>query len=311
MIHGVRCHLGIQGIGDGSVCQRHDSWRTTDFSARLAHSCSVRVMANESKRSRSERTLTQESFARLLDRARVGSRSALDRLLASCLPWLQRRARRALPRDLAAKQGASDNVQECLVAATDKLAEFRGEDLPAFRNWLTAILDNQLLQAIRFWGKRRRELKRGVPLDVNDDRCRGWEPVSSSPSVFDRLIRQEELDRLMRLLSWFRDEDRTVIIMRLENQSHEDIAAGMGSNVDAVRKRFSRALPRISRAMKLLELMDQRRIGGPQQEAIGLHYVQRATPAQIAQELLLPEDLVARWISAAKPLFRDAQGNRT
>src|SRR5437660_823223 len=74
--------------------------------------------------------------------------------------------------------------------------------------------------------------------------------------------------------------------------------------VAAARQRFSRAVRRVGEALQLLELMTQRGWSGLQQDAIGLHRFQGASPGQIAERLQLPAELVARWIAEAEPLIR-------
>src|SRR5205823_12057616 len=69
------------------------------------------------------------SMDRLLVRAREGSQSALNRLMMSCRPWLWRRARARLPRELARKQDVSDLVQESQSLGATQIAEFEGRSL--------------------------------------------------------------------------------------------------------------------------------------------------------------------------------------
>lgn len=262
------------------------------------------------------RQSTSQSLDALLVRARDGSRTALDRLMMSCRPWLRQQVRTRLPRALARKQDGSDFVQECQYLAAARFARFRGRTTGEFRAWLVGILDRRLLHALRYWSERRRDRRREVPLD-NDlgdrgDRGGGGDlPAGYSKSMLDRLCLTEECDRLRLAASWCRDEDRAVIALRLfEGRSYEEIASRLGVEPAAARQRFSRAVRRVGEAMGLIERMTFRGLSQLQQDVIGLHRFRGATPEQIAEWLRLPAELVVRWIADARPLFRADWGDR-
>jgi hypothetical protein len=104
--------------------------------------------------------------------------------------------------------------------------------------------------------------------------------------------------------SWCHEEETRVIFLHLfEDRSHEQIAAELGISPVAVRKRYSRAVRRVQEAMELQGRMTGCGFRIEQQDVIGVHRFQRADPAQIAERLRMPEELVARWIAEAQPLF--------
>ena len=249
----------------------------------------------------------QSSSLRSLDglvgRARQGDRSALERVMGSCRPWLLQRARARLPRGLARKQDASDVVQEVQYLAAVQIGGFQGQSPGELRAWLAGILDRRVCRAQRFWKELRRDRDREEPLSPSWS-ARG-ELAASATSVLGRLARQEERERVELAKSWCREEDRAVIALHLdEGRSHDEIAAELGITPAAARQRFSRALRRVGEATQLLELMTGRGWSGLQQDVIGLHHVQGAKPGQIAERLRLPAELVARWIAEAEPLVR-------
>jgi hypothetical protein len=156
---------------------------------------------------------------------------------------------------------------------------------------------------LRFWGEKRRDRKREEPLSPAGSVP--GELAQTATSILERLSREEECERLRLAKSWCRAGDLAVISMHLdERRGHDEIAAELHVTVDAARQRFCRAVRRVGEAMRLLEMMTQQGLSGLQQDVIGLHRFQEADPAQIAERLQLPQELVARWIAEAEPLLR-------
>jgi RNA polymerase sigma-70 factor (subfamily 1) len=251
------------------------------------------------------------SLERLLVRARAGSRSALGRLLVAVRPWLRRRVHVQLPQGMAQKQDASDLVQECQAIVTAQIGSFRGRDVRDFRAWINRILQNRILRSLRFWREKRRNFKREVPLNptTRQGEVEGLAPATMSPS--EQLSLEEDRERLLLALSWCREEDHAVISLHLiEGRSHDEIGAELGLSIDAVRQRYSRAIRRLREGVKLMDLLAEHRINGPQQEAIVLHHIRGEHPKQIGARLRLPQELVTRWIAEADPLRRNSQEDR-
>jgi RNA polymerase sigma-70 factor, ECF subfamily len=245
-----------------------------------------------------------QSTDRLIERARQESRSAMDLLMASCRSWLHQKARMRLPGALAQKLEPSDLVQECLHRAVVHFSQFQGGSRGEFRAWLASIMRNQLLQMMRFWSADRRDHNREEPLSPGGH---PWdEPPAASTSIVDRLSREEDCERLKVALSWCRAEDQAVIEMHfLQGQTHEEIAAAVGSAPAAVRQRASRAVRRLRKALEFQERMTERGLGTLQRDALGLQRFGGTTPRQIAERLQLPEELVKGWIAMAQPFLRE------
>ncbi len=245
------------------------------------------------------------SLDQLLLRARQGSRSALNHLMASHRPWLRAGVRKRLPRDLDRKVDASDLVQEIQYLAATRIAEFQGRSFGEFRAWMMGILKRQVFQAMRFWYVKRRDRRRERLGLLSPDSSSQHALVQTSTSILERLSHEEDCEQLNVAASWCREEDMAVISQHLfEGRSHDEIAAELGVAPAAVRQRYCRAIRRTGEAVRLLTLMTQRGLSSLQQDVIGLHRFQGADPVQIARHLQLPEELVVRWIAEAKPLFR-------
>jgi RNA polymerase sigma-70 factor, ECF subfamily len=236
----------------------------------------------------------------LIERARRGSKSALNRLMASCRTWLRRKAKAGLAR----KQDASDVVQDCQLAAIAGFGEFKGNTQSEFRNWIGAILKNLIHREHRFWGQKKRDRKREQ--SPAPDGHGPNEPVGSTSSILSRLMQNEQLEQLAIALGWCREKDRALIFMYLdEDRSHAEVAAALDVSSATVRQRYSRAVGRVGEAMKWQELMTRRGIAALLQEIIGLHHFQKADPRTIAERLELSQQLVADWIAEARSLIRE------
>jgi RNA polymerase sigma factor (sigma-70 family) len=207
------------------------------------------------------------------------------------------------------KVDASDLVQKVQYRAAAQFSKFRGRSIGEFRAWMSGILDRQVFRQVRFWGEPRRDRTREEPLSP------AWgergEPAGSSTSILDRLAHEEECERLRLAASWCREDDMAIISRHLfDGRSHEEIADELGIAHAAVRQRHCRAVRRVGEAMRLLDLMTRRGLGTLQQDVIGIHRFQGAAPGQIADRLGLPEKLVARWVTEARPLFRAVAKDR-
>jgi RNA polymerase sigma factor (sigma-70 family) len=245
------------------------------------------------------------SLDRLVTQARRGSRSALEHLMMSCRPWLRHEAGARLPRGLARKHDASDLVQEVQYRGVARFDTFRGQSGGEFRAWLAGILKRLVFQELRFWAEQRRDRRREEPLSPAWGADADLAATGTGTSALTQLSRDEEHERLEQAKSWCRADDLAIIARHLdEGRSHEDVAAELEIAVATARQRYSRAVRRVGEALHLLELMTRRGWNVPRQDAVGLHRFQGAGARQIAGRLLLPEELVTRWIDEAGPLLR-------
>lgn len=245
------------------------------------------------------------SIISLVNRARQGNRSAMNRLMELYRPELLKRAQAGLPRRLVRKLDPEDLVQDCQLEVAAGLRDFRGQSPVEFGAWMRAILDRRILQQERRWRRKKRDPKREEPLDTTGGVLDV--PAGSTTSNLGRLAREEGVDQLMMAVGWLRQDEQEVINLRLwEDWSYEEIATRWGVTCDVVRQRFSRAIGRLRRARRLQELMTERRIPPRKQDVIGIHRLQAADATTIADRLQLPDPLlVALWLDEARPVIRE------
>jgi RNA polymerase sigma-70 factor (ECF subfamily) len=150
---------------------------------------------------------------------------------------------------LAARVDPSDLVQEALMDAHQKLADYiRRRPLP-FYPWLRRLawecvvrLHRRHLQADR--RSVLREQQPALPDESTAELADRLGGMASSPS--GQAVRQELRDRLRCALAKLGERDREVLVLRyLEQLPTADIAAVLGISPGAVRVRHTRALTRL------------------------------------------------------------------
>jgi RNA polymerase sigma-70 factor (ECF subfamily) len=178
----------------------------------------------------------------LVERARMGERSAFDLLVAR----YQRRLLRLVLRLLRDPAEAEDVVQETFLKAFRALPRFRGD--AAFYTWLYRIALNGARNAIL----RRRQ--RGGPSGVVPAQLTAPAPEVGTPESM--LLSKQVMQTIDAAMEALPLELRTAIVLReIEGLSYEEIAQIMECPLGTVRSRIFRAREAIARRLRpLLDL---------------------------------------------------------
>lgn len=191
----------------------------------------------------------------LFQQARQGSVEALGRLLEAFRQLLQIEAQLRLPKELAAKAGASDLVQETFLEAFRDFHQFQGKSPGEFLSWLRQILEHNAQNFQRWYEARAREQGREVSLDGPWGEEGEWlAPPAADPSPSSVASGREEVKLMRTALARLAAEDQEVIRLRhMEQMSHAEVAKELGlPSSDAAGKRFLRAIKKLSEALKLV-----------------------------------------------------------
>ena len=183
--------------------------------------------------------LDPESTAKLLARARGGERGALDTLFSRYLPSLKRWASGRLPRWARDVADTNDLVQDTLLHTLGQIDGFEQRNEGALHAYLRQAVKNRIRDEIR--KRQRRGAKEGVDSDV----------IDKEPSPLEQAIGQQALDRYETALGRLREEERDLLIGRLElGLTYEELAeAADKPSADAARKAAQRALAKLVEEM--------------------------------------------------------------
>lgn len=187
--------------------------------------------------------MVPESSFGLVNRAKAGDASALDRLILRYLPRLRRWTRRRLPswaRDLAETE---DIVQETIFSAVRNLPTFEMREVRSLRSYMKRALTNRVRDEVK---RVVRQPRHQAITDASPSR---------SPSPIDHAIAREDLLRCRAALARLRPADRRVILARLSGaHSHSALARHADRPTsDAARMALSRALARLAAEMDRLD----------------------------------------------------------
>ena len=192
-----------------------------------------------------------DSTSVLLRRARSGDANALGRLLERHIARLEAFVARRISPGLRRQESSQDLVQSILREALRDFPRATPVDVGAFRAWLFVAADRKLKGRGRFWRRERRDPARELRLDGAADTelsSKARPQLAGQDTTPSRnASAREEIGRLVRAFASLPPDWREVILLaRVENLSHAQIAARLGRSELATRSLLSRALARLA-----------------------------------------------------------------
>ena len=193
-----------------------------------------------------------DSTKRLLDDAKTGDGSAVDRLLGEFREPLRKVIDLRLDPVLGRRVDASDIVQDVLIEANQRLTEYLKNPQMPFHLWLRHLAQDRIIDTHR---RHRQAQRRSIDKEQPIQRP-AWADQSSVQLVAqlvdtDRTpasaaIQQELQRRLNDALTQLGEDDRDIILMRHHEQlSNQDVAATLGLTEAAASMRYLRALRKL------------------------------------------------------------------
>jgi RNA polymerase sigma-70 factor (ECF subfamily) len=193
------------------------------------------------------------SAVSLLRRAQHGSRSSLGSLLEQYRNYLAILASAQIEKRLQARVSPSDVVQETMLRASQRFAQFRGTTEREFLAWLRQILVNNLAKFVeQHMLAARRDVRReisierlGASVEQSTIQLAALVPAGGkSPSM--AFQQREEAVMLADRLAQLPDDYREVLVLRnLQGLPFEQIAQRIGRSVGASRMLWLRAIDKL------------------------------------------------------------------
>jgi RNA polymerase sigma-70 factor (ECF subfamily) len=206
----------------------------------------------------SEEMKVEIEFAELLRHAKDGSGEAIDELAAGCRDYLLLIANQEMDGALRRKFGASDIVQNSMLAIHKNVSEFRGTQSRQFLAWARKILLQDLNRA-------RREFRDTEKRNLNRERSLGEDSqgISFQPQVVDpnptpqtNAVNLEESALLETALARLPAEYQQVIRMRNSDcLSFAAIGKRMERSDDAAQKLWARAIEQLKSELRSLNAL--------------------------------------------------------
>jgi len=195
---------------------------------------------------------TNDDTKRLLDDAKTGDASAVDRLLGEFREPLRQVINLRLDPVLARRVDASDIVQDVLIEANQRLTDYLKNPAMPFHLWLRHLAQDRIIDTHR---RHRQAQRRSIDKEQPVQRP-AWADDSSVQLVAQLVdgeqtpasaaIHQELQRRLNDALAQLDEADREVILMRHHEQlSNQEVAAALGLTEAAASMRYLRALRKL------------------------------------------------------------------
>jgi RNA polymerase sigma-70 factor, ECF subfamily len=185
----------------------------------------------------------------LLRKAVEGDRSARTRLLTQHVDRLTRMVRARMDPRLHRRFGASDIVQEALVEADRRLADYATGRPMSFYVWLRTLTLQKLCDAVKFHRRRRRDADQEIPLESHSpatSRALAVELAGTLTSPGQAAERAELVSIIRKGLRGLTAEHREVLLLRhWEGLKNNEIAEALGISRSAASKRYITALQRL------------------------------------------------------------------
>jgi RNA polymerase sigma-70 factor (ECF subfamily) len=186
----------------------------------------------------------------LLEQARQGEAAAVEQLLTRHREPMRRVIELRLDPAIGPRVDASDIVQEVLLEASRRLADYLRAPAMPFHLWLRHIALDHIIDAHR---RHRLAQRRTVDREQSLKPARDDSSREQFAAFIDReltpataAMRQEMENRFREVLATLDEDDRDIILMRhFEQLSNQEVASSLGLSEPAASMRYLRAVRKL------------------------------------------------------------------
>lgn len=194
---------------------------------------------------------TDEQTRNLIQQAAGGDNAAANRLLERHRAALRRLVAVRMDRAMARRVDASDIVQDVLLEASGRMADYLRDPAMPFHLWLRQMARDRMIDLHRRHHAQRRDVdrerplvQRGYPDQSSLDLAAQLKDAELTPAA--ATIRKELEGRFLEALEELEENDREIIIMRhVEQLGNSEVAEALGLSPAAAGMRYVRALRRL------------------------------------------------------------------
>ena len=192
-----------------------------------------------------------EKTQELLDGAAAGDEGAAERLLDRHRESLRRMIALRLDRAIRGRVDASDVVQDVMLEASRRLAEYLSDPPMPFHLWMRHLAKDRMIDLHRRHHAQRRDVARDRPLKGRKyadrsslDLAGQLQDSELTPAA--AALRKELADRFFDAVAGLEETDREIILMRhVEQLGNGETAEALGLSPAAAGMRYLRALRRL------------------------------------------------------------------
>ena len=194
-----------------------------------------------------------EDSLELVQRLVNGDQAAVGPLLERHLPGLRAWVRVQSGGTLNALESNSDLCQSVCREVLEKVDRFQYEGEGAFRHWLYTTATRKIRNKQKFYLAQRRDVGRKVPIQKQSPSGEYESLVACYASIStpsEVAVAREEVEKIESALLLLSEEHREVILLaRMLELSHAEIAERMGRNESGIRVLLFRALASLADKM--------------------------------------------------------------
>ena len=197
----------------------------------------------------------------LLEKVQQGDTSASEELFKRHQGRLLGAIKLRLDRRLAARVGVSDVLQDTYLEAARRMPQYLKQRKMPFYAWLRWIAREKIITLHRRYRKaQKRDVDREVPLLPPRSSAKfAASLLSREPSPSQKLASADLAAGLRKGLERLTNDDREIVLLRdFEQLSNEEAAGFLEITHAAARKRYDRALKRLSKRLRELGISKSR-----------------------------------------------------
>ena len=178
----------------------------------------------------------------LLNKHREGDLESLDHLYSKYYTRLGAIVRARIGTSLKSNTSEEDILQSAIMESLKSIDKFEYRTEGAFMHWMGKIITNKINDKASFFKAKKRDASKTVgEVDVIN------EPIAQTLTPSAVMSKNEDIENLYQLLDSLPEDQKELIIMnKIEEMSYSEIALEIDSTPEAVRKKISRIMIKLS-----------------------------------------------------------------